>query len=47
MPPAQPSAEAPAGGHRGSMERVDHAPEKRTLGTSGLEVLRSGLAAWA
>ena len=43
MPPAQPSAEAPAGGHRGSMERVDHAPEKRTLGTSGLEVSALGL----
>ena len=43
MPSAQPSAEAPAGGHRGSMERMDHALEKRTLGTSGLEVSALGL----
>ena len=43
MPPAEPSAEAPAGGRRGSMERMDHALEKRTLGTSGLEVSALGL----
>ena len=43
MPPTEPSAEAPAGGHHDSMERMDHAPEKRTLGTSGLEVSALGL----
>ena len=43
MPPTEPSAEAPAGGHHDSMERMDHAPEKRTLGTDGLEVSALGL----
>src|ERR1700722_1241337 len=43
MPPTEPSAEATAGGHHDSMERMDHAPEKRTLGTSGLEVSALGL----